>query len=102
MEAKQIHLFTGKDFYCIPAGATDAYGTKLKNGICFESPKQGAVRLAFIDEEEGKPSVSHLCKEEGYGGSKIFRCMSTKGEERFKNFAGLELIELRYLEDQLQ
>ncbi len=95
--AKIIQLKDSK-YYCAPMGFIDADGKKIKHTICFSSPKQGAVKLAFIDENEGQPSISHLCKEMGLKDRKRMSCMSAQGHDRFENFDELEQEEIDDLE----
>jgi hypothetical protein len=98
MDLEEISLPNGSQWYCFRG--KDALGVIEKKWIC-GTIRQDAVKFALIDLSEGKPSISHICKQEGKSGRSLFSCMSALGKERFKNFDEIELEELEYLEEQL-
>ena len=78
----------------------DADNKNVKRYVCAMSISADAVHLAFIDEVQGRPSISHVVlKRYGKENRGEFRArLEQEGHKRFKDFDKYEDMEKEYLE----
>lgn len=98
MTLKIIDLPNGNDAVCFKG--VDADNKDITHYVCAVSLSADAVHLAFIDEVQGRPSISHVVvRKDGHETKeKYLSALRKAGSERFKDFDRYKEMEDEFLE----